>query len=67
MLWCSDDEDTRASLSASDRTDLATDGATVLSLVEGGMLGASWLEGPVVGDNANEAVELDIATVVRCC
>ena len=67
VLGWSDEEDTLASLPPSDRTDLATDGAAVLRRVEGGMEGASWLEGPVVGDNVNEAVVLDIVTAARCC
>ena len=62
----SDDVDARASLSASECTLRATEGAAEHKRVLGGrVLGASWLEGPVVGDNANDAVELDIATVVR--
>ena len=39
---------------------MTTDGAAVLRRVEGGMDGASWLEGPVVGDNVNDAVVFDI-------
>ena len=66
MLWCSDEEDTRASLPSSEPTGLATDGAAVLRRVEMGRLGASWLEGPVSGDKVKDAVVLDILPVVRC-
>ena len=67
LLRASDEEDTRASLSASEGTECATDGAAEHSRVLGGMLGgASWLEGPVVGDRAKDAVSVDIVPVVRC-
>ena len=57
----SDDVDARASLSASECTECATDGAAVHSRVLGGMLlGASRLEGPVSGDSVRDAVVFDI-------
>ena len=70
LLWllvCSDEEETPASLPPSEREALATEGATVLKRVDGGMLlGASKLEGPVSGESVNDAVVLDIASAVRC-
>ena len=60
MLWCSDEDDTLASLPSFEPADLATEGAAVLRRVEMGRLGASWLEGPVSGDNVRDAVVFDI-------
>ena len=66
LLRASDEEDTRASLSASECTECATDGAAEHSRVLGGMLfGASKLEGPVSGESVNDAVVLDIVAAVR--
>ena len=66
LLGCSDEEEAPASLPPSEREALASDGATVLRRVDGGMLGASKLEGPVSGDKVKDAVVLDILPVVRC-
>ena len=67
VLGRSDEEDTLASLPASDPAGMATDGAAVLRRVVLGKLGASWLEGPVSGDNVNDVVVLDIVAAARCC
>ena len=67
LLGCSDEDEAPASLPPSEREALASEGATVLKRVDGGMLlGASKLEGPVSGDKVNDAVVLDIVPVVRC-
>ena len=47
----SDVEDARPTLSSSECCEFTTDGTAELRRVGGGMLGASWLDGPVDGES----------------
>ena len=57
-------DDILPTLSVSSRRDWATDGTAELSRVGGGMLGASRLLCPVLGDNANDCRALFAAEAV---